>query len=1001
MKLIRCHEDLTVKSLGCCEPRAYYVPFERPVSRKTPREKSGQFTLLSGEWGFTYYPSFEDFWQIAGQDIGAVPFAEKIKVPSNWQLEKLADSNVDMPQYTNFNYPFPFDPPFIPVDNPTGVYAKTFHAENLKDKRQYLLFEGVDSCCYVWLNGSFVGYAEIPHSTAEFDVTDYLCEGDNQLVVAVLKWCKGSYLDDQDKFRLSGIFRDVYLLNRPKEHLIDYTVTTPYDEKRKKISVVFQAKGKYPPATEICLLTPDGKEIGRTGLSKTGKAVFAVENPRLWSAETPVLYELRIQAGDEYITEPVGLRYIQIKNGVFLFNGTPVKIHGVNRHDSDPITGYAVSTEQMVRDLRLMKKYNINAIRTSHYPNDPRFTRLCDEYGFYVLGEADLECHGVIESGLRNWPESYDILADDLKWQELFVDRSRHLYQRDKNRPCIVIWSIGNESGWGRNTIAAIDYLHANDTRPVHYECAADIGAQMDSHPEVDLVSRMYASPEWCAEYCQSKRDSRPMLLCEYCHAMGNGPGDLKDYWDLIWKCPQFAGGFVWEWCDHAVQTGVTSDGKPIYAYGGDCGETLHDGNFCVDGLVQPDRTPSPGLLEHKYVVQPVLTEAVNLRTGKVRLTNRYDFLTLSHLDCNYEVICEGSVIQRGALALPEIEAHKCAVITLSYQLPKEGESFLNLNFIQRETDGFIEAGEMLAAAQLKLPVAEKKVQIKACEDDITVTEQGASLRIAGKDFIYEYDKATAVFCQLTVKGKPLLLRPMNFNVWRAPTDNDRNIKNTWRNNGGYHQAVSRAYDCRLHASAGKVRITTEISIGAAPRMPFLRGTVCWIIFGDGTISLKADMTPSFRMPDYLPRFGVRLFLNKTFAETEYYGYGPYESYIDTHHASRIGIYREQVADSTFHYIRPQENGNHYAARRAELRQADGRFIRVTGKKFDFSALPYSQEELESCNHDHELPESEHTVLCVDYLNSGIGSNSCGPELNERYQISKAPFSFAVIFSIG
>lgn len=1015
MEFIRCHEDFHIKSLGCTEPRAYYVPFDRPAGLDTPREESRQLTLLNGTWRFSYYTAFDRFLEAAAEGVEHLPFDDAIRVPSNWQIEKLDDPGIDLPQYLNAAYPIPFDPPYVPIENPTGVYAREFRMESLSGRRQYLVFEGVDSCFYVWVNGQFVGYSEVPHSTAEFDVTSCLRDGSNTLVAAVLKWGKGSYLNNQDKFRLSGIFRDVYLLNRPRGHLTDYTVATPWDEDSQTISVVFQAHGPFPEDTALCLFAPDGGQIACSGLSGDGKAVFRVDAPCFWTAETPARYTLRIQAAGEYITEAVGLRYIEIRDGVFRVNGTAVKLRGVNRHDSDPAGGFHVPVERMAQDLELMKRSHINAIRTSHYPNDPRFLQMCDKYGFYVINEADLECHGVCWAGLRDLPAAYDIIMDDPQWRELILERNRQLVQRDKNRPCVIMWSVGNESGWGCNAVSAIEYLHAADgTRPVHYERASNIGVDEDSHPGPDIVSRMYASPQWCEEYCASGRDPRPLILCEYCHAMGNGPGDLQEYWDRIWKYPAFAGAFVWEWCDHAVALGKTERGVPVYAYGGDFHEVLQDDNFCVDGLVKPDRTPSPGLLEHKYVVQPVHAEPLDMHSGRIRITNRYDFLSLAHLACRYEVICEGAVTQGGMLALPEVKAHETAEVRVGYSLPPRGESYLNLTFTQREADGCIPAGEVIAMAQFRLPVAEQRPERDHGRGKIACAETGGEIVVSGDGFRYVFDKATAVFKQLARGGRDYLLRPMEFNVWRAPTDNDRFVMQRWKRDGGYDRCRSRAYQSRVEESPGQVAIVSDVSIAAAPLMPFLRATVIWIVFSDGEIELNAAVRPSYRLPVYLPRFGIRLFLGKTFCQTSYYGHGPHESYMDSHHASRIGLYRESVPDAMFHYIRPQETGNHYACKWAEIKEEAGRSVCITGNAFDFSALPYSQEELEGKRrlhtavlpyqqgalggnmHDHDLPEPQHTVLCVDYMQSGIGSGSCGPELAEKYRLGKKPFAFQV-----
>lgn len=994
MGFFHYHEDLRSVSVNSLPGRAYYVPFSKPVSSASLREDSSQFLLLSGDWEFRYYPAFSDFCKDEERlTVEGIAFSDRIAVPSNWQLEKLSDPAVDAPQYVNAAYPFPYDPPYVPLNNPTGVYRRRFVVEKAENRRQYLLFEGVDAGFYVWINGAFVGYGEVPHSTTEFDVTDRLVHGCNTIVVAVLKWCKGSYLNDQDKIRLSGIFRDVYLLDRPEGHLADYTVTTrllPED----RAEVVVQLE-KAPAETTAELVSPTGEK--QQARIRDGCLRFVVEKPALWTAETPALYELLLIAGGEYVAEAVGIREISVQEGVVLLNGSPIKLRGVNRHDSHPVTGYANTPDRMMDDLLLMKRHNVNAVRTSHYPNDPRFYQMCDRLGLYVMDEADMECHGVCCTGEGEYPSCYDQIAADPRWEAMILQREALLVARDKNRPCILFWSAGNESGWGTNLEKAVALLHEMDgTRLVHYEGASNVGGYPgDSQPGPDVVSRMYADPAWCEEFCRSRRDMRPLVLCEYSHAMGNGPGDLADYAAVMDRYDQFVGGFVWEWCDHAVQTGVDANGRPIYAYGGDFGDTPNDGNFCVDGLVLPDRTPSPGLLEHKYVMQPVRIEAVDMAAGHFRLTNAYDFIDLSHTECLWSVEVNGEVIQTGTVAL-HVPARQEEDIRLPLEIPAAGPASLYLSVRQRVATPVWAPGDEIAAASFLLvsrPVSvSKETARQLCPD---VCRDGDRVLIKGEGFTYCYAADKAVFEQCTVEDRELLLEPMAFQLWRAPTDNDRNIKNWWRDKGGYDRSRIRVYSWDVSCEEHAVVIKSRIAFCAVSLAPSVRAQIEWRIQGDGTIDLHADVTHR-RGAVYLPRFGIRLVLDSRYDRLEYYGNGPHESYVDMHRASRFGRFEQRVSEAAFPYVRPQETGNHYHTIWLRVLGEKQRPLYITGEEaFDCSVLPYTAEELEAASHRHELPPGRHTVVSVDYRQSGIGSNSCGPSLAEAYQVAGS-FRFSV-----
>ena len=999
MEFKQYHEDFSQTQTGLSPQRSYYIPFTQKMAVPVSREESGAFTLLSGTWDFAYFERFSAFSALVKPSSNlyeTLSFSDTIPVPSNWQIAKLGQEGIDKPQYTNVEYPIPYDPPYVPRENPTGVYGRKIVLYKAAGRRQYMVLEGVDSCFYLFVNNQFAAYSEVPHSTAEVEVTDYLADGENEIVIAVPKYGKGTYLNDQDKFRLSGLFRDVYLLDRPDNHLRDFKIETTVQEGGAKARIDVVLQGELTEPAEASLSDPSGKQLGELTLTD-GVLSMEMENPALWTAETPTLYNLTLTCAGEYITQWVGIREISVKDSVLLINGKPVKLKGVNRHDSNALTGYAITEDMMLADLKLMKRHNINAIRTSHYPNDPRFMELCDRYGFYVIDEGDLECHGVITNGVGGGYGNFNAIANDPVWQTMILERMERLVQRDKNRAGVIIWSVGNESGWGVNMSKAITYIKEMDsTRPVHYEGAAAVGGYPnETYPGPDVVSRMYADTVWCDDFCKSQRDPRPLVLCEYCHAMGNGPGDLWEYAQIIDTYPNMAGAFVWEWCDHVVKTGETEEGTPIYAYGGDFGDFPNAGNFCVDGLIFPDRTPSPGLLEYKYVMQPVRVEAVDLKKGLFSVSNKYDFISLDHTECLWQLTCDGKETASGRLTV-SAAAGESVPVTLPYTLPEEGLCYVKLSFVQKASHPFVEQGDEIAFTQYELPVSEAKQPVKA-SGQVYYTENEDSIVITGTNFVYTLDKNEGAFSSVQVQGKELLLKPMTFNLWRAPTDNDNHIKNEWKNRCGYDRLQTRTYETAVSGDSSCVAIDCTLSFGAAPLAPMVRAKVCWTVTGTGEVTMNTIVT-LHKDAEFLPRFGLRLFLDKSFDKLSYFGYGPHESYMDTFHASYRGIFDGFAKDQLTPYIKPQEAGNHYDSRWAILQSRAGSAVSVRGESFDFSALPYSQEEIQATGHYHEFGPQQHTVLCVDYRQSGVGSHACGPALLEKYRL-KGNFEFAVTFS--
>lgn len=634
------YQDFDTVRVGTCENRAYYIPSSKEA-KTADKFASDRVQILNGDWQFAFFASPEEL-TFSPESFDVIP------VPSVIQ-----NYGYDAHQYTNVRYPFPFDPPYVPKENPTCLYRREVSVSKKEGMRYYLNFEGVDSCLFVYINDGFVGYSQVSHNTAEFDVTDVLRDGTNELSCVVLKWCDGSYCEDQDKLRMTGIFRDVYLMERPENAVRDFFVHTKCNGADVNFSVDFADNEVDKTVT---LLDPNGKVV-YTVDTFGDNISCTVKDAMLWNAEQPNLYTLVIETENEYIAEKVGMREVVVdENGVFRVNGVNVKLRGVNRHDSDPVTGYAISIDQLKKDFTLMKQHNVNAIRTSHYPNQPEFYRLCDQYGFYVICEADMESHGCCEKDVYENPVEYFYhygdIAEDERFTLSIVDRHQRMVQCHKNHARIVMWSLGNESGYGVAMDAGCRWIHEFDpSRPIHFESVInrEHGAYHDEFfPLLGVCSRMYYTPEWIEkDFLTNENEKRPIVLCEFCHAMGNGPGDLREYYEMIYKHDRFIGAFVWEWCDHAVYLGE-ENGRKKYGYGGDFGEFPHDSNFCMDGLVYPDRTPHTGLLELKQAARPA---NMFCKDGKFTIVNRLGFVNLKdYMTIRYAVLKNGEVVERGDL---------------------------------------------------------------------------------------------------------------------------------------------------------------------------------------------------------------------------------------------------------------------------------------------------------------------------------------------------------------
>ena len=998
----RYYENLSVLHENTMPARAYYIPASKRMDNLVEhREESDRMQLLNGTWKFQYFNSIYDIQDSFFEKNYDTENFDEIQVPSVWQM-----AGYDTHQYTNIRYPFPFDPPYVPQDIPCGAYVHNFeYSRDEKASKAFLNFEGVDSCFYVWINGSYIGYSQVSHMTSEFDVTDVLQDGTNTVAVLVMKWCDGSYLEDQDKFRMSGIFRDVYILKRPKQAISDYHIKTRIEDMLAKVEI--EMKFYSPLNVKISIEDRNGAVVALGSIAEEGTAVLEIASPELWNTENPYLYKLILETENEVIVDHIALRKIEIKDQVIYLNGQKIKFRGVNRHDSDPVTGFTISLEQLTTDLTLMKQHNFNAIRSSHYPNAPFFYEMCDKYGFMVIDEADIEAHGPFmiyrkeDTDYNRFKRWNEMIADDPVWEEAIVDRVKLMVERDKNRFCIVMWSMGNESAYGCNFEKALEWTKNFDPdRITQYESARYRNYdETYDYSNLDVYSRMYPALSEIQEYLD-KDGSKPFLLVEYCHSMGNGPGDFEDYFQMIQDNDKMCGGFVWEWCDHAIAHGTAENGKTIYAYGGDHGEEIHDGNFCMDGLVYPDKTVHTGLLEYKNVYRPARVISYDKESGELVLHNYMDFDNLKdYVKISYELTQDGLLIGKGKLAEVSVAPHSEGKTNLQVNVPENGKCYLKLTYHLKKEMPLLEEDYILGFDEIevsqkdaKCQLAEKWVEKTVTDSELQVSEDDTQIHIKGREFAYTIDRRTALFTEMKFAGREYLNHPMELNIWRAPTDNDMYIKSEWKK-AHYDKAYTRAYTTEVVQGKHGVKITSHASVVAETVQKILDVTITWKIEAAGKIDADIAVTKDDEFPD-LPRFGVRMFLDKKLSAARYFGMGPQESYCDKHQAASHGLYQANVDDLHEDYIRPQENGSHYDCEYVELNNSRYGIVVSAENAFSFNASYYTQEELEEKTHNYELTESDSVVFCVDYALNGIGSNSCGPVVLDQYRFDDVLFRF-------
>lgn len=937
------YEDLTKLQINREAPRAYYIPYEseEKAIRGIP-EDSEYYQNMNGIWEFEYYESDTD------EDI-LVPQRGNIKVPGNWQLQ-----GYDKPWYTNLNYPFAVDPPYTPTINPMGIYKRTFTVpREWKNRKIYIVFEGVSSCVELYINEQFVGFSSGSHMTAEFELTKFINDGENQITAKVRKWCAGSYLEDQDSFRMSGIFRDVYLLSRDNDCIWDIEITAD------------DSQIKYHGDGTITIYDENG-------------AVADLSSPILWNAEKPYLYTVIVQHGDEYIPQKIGMRKISVsKRGELLINGVSVKLKGVNHHDSHVKYGYYLPEEVMMKDLQLMKELNINCIRTSHYPPAPRFLELCDKLGFYVIDEADLEIHG-FGNRIPGNPfdfESYEWISNQEDWKDAFLDRQIRMVERDKNHPSIIMWSLGNESGYGHNHTAMSEWTRKRDnSRLIHYE-----GARLAGNPNtVDVVSYMYYSPEAIREEAENK-DSRPVFLCEYSHSMGNGPGDLWDYWQVINKYPKLIGGCIWEWADHAF---VNKEGT--LCYGGDFDEPIHDNNFCCDGLVFADRSIKAGSLEAKAIYQPM---QVSLDGNKLTIENRFDFTNLNEYKLKWGIELDGVLIGSDEQVV-DIKPHEKGNICIPFEIPEKCKwgCYLHTYLIDANN-------KEVAFCQCEIPIVIEKTKIETATH-IKICEEKNSIVIKGLNFTHRISSITGMIIDFNGKFE----KETKLTAWRAPTDNDRHVKTKWGYVNGDNRSGENLNRLQIKMYDYEIKENTLIikgSLAGISRTPFLRYNIIYTFWDSG--ALDVELHGIVREPCIeLPRLGFEFSIPRNLQEFCYYGMGPEETYVDMHHYAKTGLHNSSASKEYVAYIMPQEHGNHYNTKFIECR--DGlRF--ETNESFEINVSEYSSQTLTEAMHTDELKKEDVIIIRIDYKNAGIGSASCGVELDPKYRINdkKIDFCFRIV----
>lgn len=981
----RFYRRLDSIHINCENPRAYFIPFRSCEDPSDKRENSSLFTTLNGEWSFRYFDNVEDLDLESGSFCSGIDCPDRIDVPSCWQLYR--DRGYDVPNYINQDYPYPVDPPHLPDVIPCGFYRRDFSIKLNEGKKYYVNFEGVSSCFYLWINGCFAGYSQVSHCTSEFDVTEKLHSGENRIEVLVVKHCTGSYMEDQDFFRLSGIFRDVYVLERDSCHIEDVFIrcNVSDDLSCAKLGAELTLTGEAE--VKGVLNAPDGTLI--SGKREGAGIYFDIASPLLWNTEKPVLYTLTLCCGSEVISFPVAVRKIEIKNRTLLLNGRKIKLRGINRHDSHPETGYTVSEEHMLEDLYLLKRANVNTIRTSHYPNDPRFPGMCDRLGFMLIDEADLETHGMgYNYGDWYW-DYWAYITNAPEWRESCVDRMRRLFERDKNHGCVIMWSLGNESGCGDNHRHMAAYVHSRlPGAVVHYENAhleyqERLGKDFTDISDVE--SRMYAPLDYLEKYLKDPGSKKPFFYCEYVAAWSTG--DIPLHWDGFEDFDNYCGGCVWELTDHAVNVGTPEN--PKYRYGGDFGDYPNDYVYCVDGLVYPDRRPRPGYYDMKITYQPF---AVSYSSGRITIKNKNYFESLSELKFIWKLEKDGETVLSGEITDTDIapRSEKCYYLFTG----RKPTGFTALSVIAvRKTDtvwaerGF-ETGHcqfILSNGAISIPKGNRK--------ELSYREDRRNYYISCGNTDIVFDRNTGKI--ISVKNKTELLKePVGFNIFKSCHPSD-GTQNDWKR-ARFDHAFQKTYSTEItDFSAEKLVIRTCISFAAAAMPPAVKAVADYTFYADGRINVTVSADVTERAP-VLPRFGLNVVMPEQFENIEYVGYGPVESYCDRYRSQLLSKYSTTVTGNFEHYIVPVESGGHYRTKTASVTDCDGNgflFADTSSEGFQFNAKHYTDKALTETRHDDELEAVPETIVTLDYkMHAGCASF---PELEPQRRFDDKHFEFS------
>lgn len=971
-------------------PHATQIPYKsEQAAIKTNRYSSKYLKMLNDNWKFNWCEKPADrpmnFYEEKFDDSNW----KEIPVPSNWQMH-----GYDAPIYLNMPYPFKKNPPYIEhSDNHVGSYRYEFSvSKDWKEREIFIHFDGVESAFYLWINGKIVGYSQGSRTPAEFNITQYLQEDANILAAEVYRWSDGSYLECQDFWRLSGIFRNVYLYSTPKTHIRDFEVKTDFDDSYNNAALTVTAKViNYGEAAskndkvEITLLDENGLFVQQKVLKQErsvlifkGEESFItlkseIKNPKKWSAEHPNLYTLILRLLNEkdevteLLSSKIGFREVEMKNGQLNVNGQPILIKGVNRHDHHPRTGHYITEESMILDIVTMKQNNINTVRTSHYPNDPRWYELCDEYGMYLIDEANIESHGI---GYK--PEV--TLANKSEWREAHVDRIRRMVERDKNHPSVIIWSMGNEAGDGTNFEAGSDWIRRRDPhRPVHYERSG-----MRSH--VDLYTPMYSGIGWIENYAQTY-DDRPLILCEYAHAMGNSVGNLQDYWDVIEKYDALQGGCIWDWVDQGLYK-ENENGEEYYAYGGDFGEKRHDWNFCMNGIVKSEREVTAKILEVKKVYQNIEFNEWIWNRKQIQIKNKFFFSNLNEFDFGWEIIENGEIIQSGLLKEIYLEPQRNIGVTIPYEkvTPKPGKEYwFNIYASLKKNESWGKKGDIIAAEQLKLPfksdeeVAEVKPTI-----ELKVNETAKEIIISNENIEIVFNNAKGTISKYEINGTEYFQKGPEPNFWRATTDNDfgngmHKRCAAWRTAGQNGNAIKYTLD-NFEQTEIKIEFTIELpDVGS-------KQYITYNIFGDGSIKIHNKFLPGKSDLSELPRFGMNMFIPKDYENVTWLGRGPQENYWDRKTSAFFGLYNATVDQLYEEYSSVQENGNRCDNRWVAFQNEDGKgIVFVAESTIDFSSLYYTLDDLTAerrgGKHAYELKKNDFISVNIDYKQTGVGGD--------------------------